>query len=231
MVNRERDRLIEQHLPLVQAIARKVKQNIRARVENDDLVAYGHKGLVEAADRFDAHQGVAFSTFAYYRIRGAMFDGLRAMGWYSRADYARYRAEERANEYLRNQAEREGAARAAGGTTKDAEKPASETVQDIADLLGSITTIHIVSLEAAGHVADETFDSPDTLIDLLKLRPRVAEGLRRLPEKERRLVELYYFENKTLEEAGAVLGLSKSWGCRLHARAILLLKETLADVL
>jgi RNA polymerase sigma factor for flagellar operon FliA len=228
---RERDRLIEQHLPLVQAIARKVKQNVRARVDLDDLVAYGHKGLVEAAERFDARQGVAFSTFAYYRIRGAMFDGLRAMGWYSRADYARYRAEERVNEYLRNQAEREGAARAAVPSGKEAEKPPAETLQEISEVLAAIATIHIVSLEAASHVADETFEAPDNQIDLLKMRPRLQEAVRGLPEKERRLMELYYFENKTLEEAGHVLGLSKSWSCRLHARAVSLLKDALGDFL
>src|SRR6516164_7092955 len=111
----EKKSLVEQHLPLVHAVARKVKRTLNAAVDLEDLVGYGSKGLVEAAERFDARQGVAFSTFAYYRIRGAMYDGLRTMGWYSRADYARYRAEERANEYLRSQADREGAARAEGG--------------------------------------------------------------------------------------------------------------------
>jgi RNA polymerase sigma factor for flagellar operon FliA len=84
----EKRQLVEQHLQLVQAIARKVKKTLGASIEYDDLVAYGSKGLVEAADRYDARPGVAFTTFAYYRIRGAMFDGLRTMGWYSRADYA-----------------------------------------------------------------------------------------------------------------------------------------------
>ena len=101
----------EKHLALVQAIARKVKRTLGGAIEVDDLVGYGRKGLVEAAERFDGRAGVAFTTFAYYRIRGAMYDGIRAMGWYSRADYARYRAEERANEYLQHQADREGAAR------------------------------------------------------------------------------------------------------------------------
>src|SRR5262245_52320469 len=110
----EKKSLVEQHLPLVQSIARKVKRTLSAAIDIEDLVGYGSKGLVEAAERYDPRQGVAFSTFAYYRIRGAMFDGLRTMGWYSRADYARYRAEERANEYLRSQAERDGAARAQG---------------------------------------------------------------------------------------------------------------------
>src|ERR1044071_1344340 len=105
----DRDRLVEQHLPLVEHIARKVRKQITARVPIEDLCGYGSKGLIEAAERFDPRHGVAFTTFAHYRIRGAMLDGLRTMGWYSRSDYARYRAEERANEYLQNHADREAA--------------------------------------------------------------------------------------------------------------------------
>src|SRR4051794_35873052 len=106
----ERDRLIAEHLSLVQAIAGKLKRTLGRAIDFDDLVGYGHRGLIEAAERFDPRHGVTFMTFAYYRIRGAMLDGMRTMGWYSRADYARYRAEERAHEYLQSGAEREGAA-------------------------------------------------------------------------------------------------------------------------
>src|SRR4051812_48748435 len=147
----EKNKLVEQPLPLVQAIARKVKRTLGASIDFEDLVGYGSKGLIEAAERFDPRHGVAFSTFAYYRVRGAMLDGLRTMGWYSRADYARYRAEERANEYLQNQADREGAERAAGVS------PASdkeEVLSSVAELLGNIATVHITSLEAASTVAD-----------------------------------------------------------------------------
>src|SRR3569623_2235336 len=110
MSARDRDSLVQQHLGLVQSVARKLRKQITARIDFDDLVGYGSKGLIEAAARFAPAHGVAFTTFAYYRIRGAMLDGLRTMGWYSRADYARYRAEERATECLQNQAERAGAA-------------------------------------------------------------------------------------------------------------------------
>src|SRR5215831_4631872 len=147
------NRLVEQHLSLVQAIARKVKKTLNASIEIDDLVGYGSKGLVEAAERFDARHGVAFTTFAYYRIRGSMYDGLRAMGWYSRADYARYRAEERANEYLRNHAEREGAASAQGAPAQ-ATKDQAETLAEISEILSSVATVHITSLEAAATVPD-----------------------------------------------------------------------------
>ena len=223
----EKNQLVEQHLGLVQAIARKVKKSLGARIELDDLVAYGAKGLVEAAERYDARPGVAFTTFAYYRIRGAMFDGLRTMGWYSRADYARYRAEERANEYLQSQADR---AAAAGGGASHA-SDAAETLSTVAQVLSGVAAVHITSLEAAATVADQTFAAPDAGIDTGRLGVRAREAVARLPEKERRLLELYYFEEKTLEEAGAALGLSKSWACRLHARAIDLLRDTMADAL
>ena len=223
--------LVEKHLSLVQAIARKVKKSLGATMDIDDLVGYGSKGLVEAAERFDGRAGVAFTTFAYYRIRGAMYDGIRTMGWYSRADYARYRAEERSNEYLQNQADREGAARAqapdaAGGAKAD---PAA-ALASVGEILAGVATIHITSLEAAATVADQTFAAPDAALDTGRLSRRLREAMKTLPDKERQLMEMYYFGDKNLEQAGAQLGLSKSWACRLHARAVDLLRQAMSDI-
>ena len=92
-----------------------------------------------------------------------------------------------------------------------------------------MATVHITSLEAAASVADERLPAPDALIDTGRLGARVRSAIQELPERERRLMELYYFADKNLEEAGAELGLSKSWACRLHARAIGLLREALGD--
>jgi RNA polymerase sigma factor FliA len=222
------NQLVEKHLSLVQAIARKVKKTLNASIEVDDLVGYGSKGLVEAAERFDARHGVAFTTFAYYRIRGAMYDGLRVMGWYSRADHARYRAEERANEYLRNRADREGAGQSqAGAASAPADQAAA--LAEVNEILSSVATVHITSLEAASSVADESLPLPDVAVDSHRMSRRVREAVAALPEKERRLMELYYFADKNLEEAGAELGLSKSWACRLHARAVDLLRDAMGD--
>jgi RNA polymerase sigma factor for flagellar operon FliA len=220
----EKNQLIEQHLDLVQAIARKVKKTLGARIDYDDLVAYGSKGLVEAADRFDARPGVAFTTFAYYRIRGAMFDGLRTMGWYSRADYARYRAEERANEYLRSHADRDGAAKAEGAPVN---RDPAAVLTEVQEILANVATIHITSLEAASAVPDESRPAPDLAVEGRRMAERVRRAVTTLPDKERRLMELYYFADKNLEEAGRELGLSKSWACRLHARAVELLRAAM----
>lgn len=223
--------LVEKHLSLVQALARKVKKTLNASVEVDDLVGYGSKGLVEAAERFDPRHGVAFTTFAYYRIRGSMYDGLRAMGWYSRADYARYRVEERANEYMRSLADREGAARAEAGAGALSGKPGdpAAALAEVSEILSSVATVHITSLEAAATVPDESLPPPDTAVENQRLSRRVRQAVAALPDKERRLMELYYFADKNLEEAGAELGLSKSWACRLHARAVELLRAAMDD--
>jgi RNA polymerase sigma factor for flagellar operon FliA len=231
MAASEVNQLVEKHLSLVQAIARKVKKTLNASIELDDLVGYGSKGLVEAAERFDARHGVAFTTFAYYRIRGAIYDGLRAMGWYSRADYARYRAEERANEYLRNRADREGAGQAQGGTAGANSPTAGEaaTLAEVHEILSSVATVHITSLEAASTVPDESLPAADVAVDNHRMSHRVRQAVAALPDKERRLMELYYFADKNLEEAGAELGLSKSWACRLHARAVDLLRDAMDE--
>jgi RNA polymerase sigma factor for flagellar operon FliA len=235
-VAREKRGLIEDHLPLVQAIARKVKKTLSASIDFEDLVGYGSKGLVEAADRFDPTQGVSFSTFAYYRIRGAMFDGLRTMGWYSRSDYARYRAEERANQLLQAHADREAAERSAlarqpAGASRAAEGPldTATALASIGEILADVAAVHITSLDAAAGVADESLPAPDALIDTGRMGVRLRAAIQTLPERERSMMELYYYGGKNLEEAGATIGLSKSWACRLHARAIQLLRIALGD--
>jgi len=233
---REKRGLIENHLALVQAIARKVKKTLSASIDFEDLVGYGSKGLVEAAERFDPTQGVTFSTFAYYRIRGAMFDGLRTMGWYSRSDYARYRAEERANELLqahaeRDAAERGAAARQPAGASRAAEGTAdtAAALASIGQILSEVAAVHITSLDAAARVADESLPAPDAVIDTGRLGARLRSAILKLPARERELMDLYYYGGKNLEEAGESMGLSKSWACRLHARAIQLLRAAMAD--
>ena len=97
-----RQELAEKYQPYVRSIAGKIKKTLSKDIEFDDLVGYGMLGLFEAADRFDAKYGANFMTFAYYRIRGAIYDGLRGMGWVSRTEYQRYRFEQHANAYLTN---------------------------------------------------------------------------------------------------------------------------------
>lgn len=227
---RARSRLVDEHLPLVRAVAAQIKRYLPPSIELDELVSYGAAGLLEAAERYDDRHGVTFSTFAYYRVRGAIFDGLRQIGHLPRTEYARLRAHERAHEYLSNLQDREIGARAQGGA------PAT-TLEDEAEALYSalsgVVTSFVTSLEALAEAGeeflDETADDPAERIHVRELSPRVRTALAALPEKERHFIEKHYFEGKTLLEAGQELGLSKSWASRLHARAIELLRDQLND--
>jgi RNA polymerase sigma factor FliA len=223
------DQLVEQHLHLVHSIAAKLKRRLGKTMEPGDLVGYGTQGLIEAARKFDPKQGTAFGTFAYFRIRGAIFDGMRAMGWYSRGDYARFRAEERANEYMAAASEREAADKVANpvGAAVGKSEDKSEVLEEIAEILGAVATVHITSIEAARDAPDDRFKAPDQEVLEAEGCARVRVALATLPEKERRLMELYYFADMNLEDAGKKLGLSKSWASRLHSRAVNHLREVL----
>lgn len=230
-------RLVEDHIPFVRSIARKLREQV-PMVEFDDLVGFGMQGLIEAGQRFDDRHGVAFTTFAYYRVRGAMFDGLRSMGWLPRSEYARLRLEERTNAYLQNLAAREqgqslseqaagpGRGRSAGGTGSSGE--VEERVRDIAEALNGVAAVFVTLL--GRHEEQQLLDeraAPHEQLERLQLAERVRRALTKLPDKERYLVEQYYFHDQTLEQVGAGMGLSKSWTSRLHARAIALLRQTL----
>jgi RNA polymerase sigma factor for flagellar operon FliA len=227
-------RLVEDHIPFVRSIARKLREQV-PMVEFDDLVGFGMQGLIEAGQRFDDRHGVAFTTFAYYRVRGAMFDGLRSMGWLPRSEYARLRLEERANAYLQNLAAREEgpsepAARPASppGRGRPAAAEVEDRVREIAEALNGVAAVFVTLL--GRHEEQQLLDeraAPHEQLERLQMAERVRRALTSLPDKERHLVEQYYFHDQTLEQVGAGMGLSKSWTSRLHARAIALLRQTL----
>lgn len=212
---------IENHLPLVRKIAADVRRSLGPSVDYDDLVSYGTRGLLEAQQRFDARRGVAFSTFAYYRIRGAIYDGVREMGWRprSRAQRQQVRFEEGANLALQQAS--------ADGPSWEPKGEAAAVEQTIAQ----VAAVYMVSLQAEG--APEPADSSPGAVDRLEAATEqalVRRAVPLLPEKERRLVEMMYFEEKTLTAAGAELGLSKSWSSRLHARALQLLAAQMEKI-
>ena len=192
-------------------------------MEFEDLVGFGIQGLLEAARRCDRAQGAAFSTFAYYRVRGAMFDGVRSMGWLPRSEYARVRFEERASRTWRSWA----AARPGSGRGRGRRPGPAVPEQDIAELANALhgvaaIFITLLSKAARGHAAGRASCGPRAA-GRRGLARRMRRVLRTLPDKERQLIELYYFGDQTLEQVGARLGLSKSWASRLHARAMALL--------
>lgn len=214
------EQLLAKYGPYVRSIAAAVRRQFGNRLDFEDLLAYGNVGLLEAAERFDEKIGANFLTFAHYRIRGAIFDGLRKMGVLRGADQRSAYLSERANTYLTS-----NAARDTGRATSF-----GDDIQEIEGAVMSLAAAFAVGLEGLERlqIKDESL-SPEERLEHRELRERAAAALEQLPDNERRLLVAYYFENKTLEEAGGALGLSKSWSSRLHARAIDRLKGLLDE--
>ncbi|HZL16459.1 MAG TPA: sigma-70 family RNA polymerase sigma factor [Polyangia bacterium] len=210
-----RDDLIKLHLPLVTGIAHSIRCSSLGRgIELDDLLAYGAKGLLDAATRFDAAKGVAFSTFARHRIRGAIVDGIRTQHWVSRRVYKRLREEE-----ARAAQAPDGPSQIDSATTPGLRVPASSRGGNYEHT--ALTTGWTGARWNGRTMANLPVEEDETL------KMAVASQLRFLPDLERRLLELFYFEGKDLTQAGAVLGLQRSWASRLHARALEALRAAL----
>jgi RNA polymerase sigma factor for flagellar operon FliA len=218
--------VVEQYTNYVYSIAGKIKKSLAKNIEFDDLVAYGMTGLLEAADRYDPKFGANFMTFSYYRIRGAIYDGLRGMGWVSRSEYQKIRFEERATAYLENVANRNL------GSTAD-HKSVEDNVEELAEQVSQLVTIYVTSLEGLEDMQfqDTKLQASDDRLADVEMKAHVRDALARLPEQDKKLLTLYYFKEMSLQEVGNELGLSKSWTSRRHAQAVDKLSRILQDLL
>lgn len=225
----DRRALTEQYMPYVRSIAGKVKKTVAKEIEFEDLVEYGMIGLLEAADRYDDKHGVQFMTFAYYRIRGAIYDGLRGMGWMSRSEYSKARLEIRANEYMAEFAK----SNAENADNKDNESNFEHAVKGLAEAVQSLAVVYISSLDGVSEqqLKDDDAKVPEAKLGFEQVRALVRQSITKLDGQERQLLEMYYYKDMSLEEVGGALGLSKSWVCRLHARVVEKLHRMLASEL
>lgn len=213
-----RDDIINQYMPYAASIANRVCQSLSCAVDYEDVLCNARLGLLEAAKRFDDSHDVDFKTFAYYRIKGAIYDGLRRSGWLPRTLYARIKFEEAANEYLQNRS-LYNQSEATRSTVYDVDDSA------IAETVNSLASIYIISLDASDDldVEDTNAVGVEQRTEFMQVRKHMRDAISSLPEKEKQLIMMYYFQNRTLEEVGERLALSKSWTSRLHARALALL--------
>ena len=208
-------RLIESYQDYAHAIAAEVCRKLPSQVDRRELEAAADLGLVEAAQAFDPARGVLFKTFAYYRIRGAVYDALRKMGWFSKSLYQQYKFEMAANEYLKDYSE---ATPASGDLEAEYE--------EIKNFTGSVLSCYLLSLDDLTQEISESNDkSPERQAQMNEEQQQMREAMARLPEKNRQVIQWYYFEEKSLEEIGQQLGMSKSWICRVHAKSVELLRD------
>ncbi len=213
-------KLIETNLPFSYAIAAEVIRKLPHDLEKKDIQGWAELGLVEAANSFDATRGVQFKTFAYYRIRGAIYDGLRKMGWYPKGQYRQMRFEMAANEYLKD----------VSGGSDVAAACAEAKLMNLRDLTASLVTCYMLSLDGmTREPADQSQVSAEEAVVRAEQSKNLRRSLSQLPETNRQILEHCYFHGLTLEQIGRKLGLSKSWVCRLHAKSLEMLRKRLAQ--
>jgi RNA polymerase sigma factor for flagellar operon FliA len=215
----ERARLVERHLDVARKAAHLIHPRVREFIELEEVIALGNAGLAEAAQRYDPERGVAFTTFAWYRVQGAIIDGVRRSANLPRRVWAKLVALRAAAEYLEHRGERDAGAAKLGASPRSG----ADALTAMRDALSAIRTMYVASLE---ELQDRGFDpvedaaGPAEHLVNGRLAARLREAVRHLPDKERALLTKHYWEGKNLLEAGAELGISKSWASRLHAQAV-----------
>src|SRR5438477_10042640 len=229
-----RDEVLRRHLPLVRRVVQRLAARKPPHIETDDLVSWGIVGLLDAIAKYDSKKEASFSTYAQFRIRGAILDHLRSLDWVPRSVRQKASLIEKVSRQL------EGTL----GRPPLEEEIASElgvSLDAYQELLTKLGEVSLFSLEDLGFGGGEERFSFERAIEegdadplgTLLTRERVkivAEAIRRLPERERTVVTLYYHEELTMKEVGGVLGLTESRVSQLHSQAVLRMKGYLREL-
>jgi RNA polymerase sigma factor FliA len=231
-----RDRLILHYAPLVKYVAGRVGSGLPAHVEQADLVSYGTFGLIDAITRFEPTREVKFESYAMSRIRGAIIDELRSTDWIPRS------VRMKARQFERTVAELESALQRTP-TDEEVAEAMDMDVEDIRKFLGQLSLVNVVALDellvdddggSAPRLVDTLQDStaldPQAMAEHGEARQLLARAVEQLPDREKVVVSLYYFEGLTLAEIGRVLGVTESRICQMHTKAVLHLRTKLADI-
>jgi RNA polymerase sigma factor FliA len=205
---------IREAIDLVVVIARQLRRHIAGKLELDELASYGHEGLIHAARSFNAELGVPFRRWANLRIRGAILDGVRAQADLPRDVYRRIAALDRGDRVHEDQIERDAAAPAA--SAEDADRKLETYLAGIATAMA----LGLVGEEKNEGVVVDRSENAEEVLAREELVRAVRAGIDERPDDERQLLSLVYFEDLSVADAGKKLGLSKSWACRIHGRAI-----------
>jgi len=230
-----RDRLTLTYAPLVKYVAGRLGSGLPNHVEESDLVSYGLLGLISAIERYEPSRDVKFETYAVTRIRGSIIDELRSMDWVPRSIRARARDIERTI----------GALESALGRAPTDEEIAAKlgvTVEELGDSLLDISRSSIAALDelwtsSSGSgdpvalvdtIEDPLAAAPEAELAVTEIKEVLGDAIAALPEREKLVVTLYYFEELTLREIGEVLGVTESRVSQLHTKAVLRLKARLA---
>jgi RNA polymerase sigma factor for flagellar operon FliA len=231
---RARERLVVAYSPLVKFIAGRMASGLPSHVEESDLISYGLLGLIGAIERFDLEREIKFETFAVARVKGAIIDELRSLDWVPRSVRARAREVEKAHAELEAKLQR-------SPTDEEMAERLEMTVDEFQSALLEIANSSVLALDDLWTFADpeggggqisvlDTIQDPGAVdphaeAEASALKDRLADAIESLPERERLVIALYYYENLTLREIGEVLGVTESRVSQLHTKAVLGLRS------
>lgn len=224
-----REELIEAHLSQVKFIADRLAAKLPPSVDIDDLMGAGMLGLLDAVDKFDPNKGVMFRTYAEMRVRGAMLDSLRDLDWAPRS--MRRRAREIEAAYVEAERTR--------GRSTDADVAAvlGIPVNEFQVLIGQLRGLTVTALDAVedeengrSQPVGDASQTPLALYERTEARDCLADAVDQLPERERQVVALYYVEELTMKEIGAVIGVTESRVSQIHTQAIVRLRACLSKL-
>lgn len=228
-----RDRLILTYAPLVKYVAGRLGSGLPAHVDEGDLVSYGLLGLIGAIERFDPSRDIKFETYAIARIKGSIIDELRSLDWVPRSVRSRARDIERAVAELESKLGRaptdEEIATKLGFTETELEDSLTEISRSSIAALDELWTVSAGGDQIAliDTIEDTQGPEPQEALAQTEVREAIGEAIARLPEREKLVVTLYYYEELTLREIGEVLGVTESRVSQLHTKAILRMKSRL----
>jgi RNA polymerase sigma factor for flagellar operon FliA len=231
-----RERLILHYAPLVKYVAGRVGVGLPPNIEQADLVSYGIFGLIDAIEKFDLSRAIKFETYAISRIKGAIIDELRSIDWIPRSIRSKAREVERAYAGLEARLHRTP-------TEPEVAEELGISLDDLHAIFGQVSFVNVLALDELLNVNGEKGDKVslvDTLEDTRAPDPvrafesqetkhLLAKAINLLPEREKIVVTLYYYEGLTLAEIGQVLGVTESRICQMHTKAVLQLRAKLAD--
>jgi RNA polymerase sigma factor for flagellar operon FliA len=232
---RARERLVVAYSPLVKYVAGRMASGLPSHVEEGDLISYGLIGLIGSIERYDLEREIKFETYAVSRIRGAIIDELRSLDWVPRSVRAKARDVEKTHSHLENKL----------GRAPSEEEMADNlevSVDDFRTTLLEIANSSVLALDDLWTVSDpdggqvsllDTIQDPNAIdpeeaIDTIELKDRLAEAIESLPDRERLVIALYYYETLTLREIGDVLGVTESRVSQLHTKAVLGMRSRLS---